>query len=269
MPRLLAAEGGRRPGRDRHGRAVAGGLRLLPQRRHPRLVVAERRGDRLPVQADPPAAGAAQGPGPGPRRPEPPDGRRRPRRRRRPRARQRHVPDRRPAEEERHRHPGRDLDRPGDGAPDRPPHAVPVAGAGVRLGPEGRGVRFGLFLRLPVQPRLELADDADAAGVQPAAGLRAPLRHRQAGPAAGEPGAPPPGAAIDPRLRPRRRPLDAAAARLRGRGRSSTSTWAGSARSRRGSRRPSGSATSATRQSRRRRASPRTTRNTSSSCSTC
>ncbi len=97
------------------------------------------------------------------------------------------VPDRRPAEEERHGHPRRDLDRPGDGAPGRPPHAVPVAGAGVRLGPEVRGVRLGVFLRLPVQPRLELADDPDAAGVQPAAGLRAPLRHRQAGPAPGEP----------------------------------------------------------------------------------
>ena len=43
----------RQSGRDRHGRAVAGGLRLLPQRRHPGLLVAERRGDRLPAQAGP------------------------------------------------------------------------------------------------------------------------------------------------------------------------------------------------------------------------
>ena len=48
----------------------------------------------------------------------------------------------------------------------------------MRLGPEVRGVRLGVFLRLPVQPRVELADDADAAGVEPAAGLRAPLRQR-------------------------------------------------------------------------------------------
>ena len=55
----------------------------------------------------------------------------------------------------------------------------------MRLGTEVRGVRFGIFLRLPVQPRLELADDADAAGVQPPAGLRAPLRHREARASAG------------------------------------------------------------------------------------
>ena len=209
--------GRRRPGRDGHGRAVAGGLRLLPQRRHPGLLVAERRGDRLPVQADAPAAGAAQGPDPGPRRPEPPDGHGGPDGGGDHARGNGDVPDRRPAEEERHGHPRRDLDRPGDGAPDRPPHAVPVAGAGVRLGPEVRGVRLGVFLRLPVQPRLELADDADAAGGEPAAGLRAALRHRQARRAPGEPGAPPAGAAIDPRLRPRRRPLDAATARVRGR----------------------------------------------------
>ena len=49
----------------------------------------------------------------------------------------------------------------------------------------------------------------------PAAGLRAALRRRPARPAAGEPAAPAARAAVDPRLRPRRRALAAAAARLR------------------------------------------------------
>ena len=138
-----------------------------------------------------PAARAGQGPGPGPRRAGPPDGRRRAGRRRRPRPRQRHVPDRRPPEEERHRHPRRRLDRPGDRHAGRPPHPVPLARAGLRRGPQDRGVRFRLLLRLPVQPLLELADDADAAGVQPAARLRAALRRRRARRAAGEPEAPP------------------------------------------------------------------------------
>ncbi len=48
-------------------------------------------------------------------------------------------------------------------ARDRTPHAVPVARAGVRRGAEGRGLRFRLFLRVPVQHLLELAHDADAA----------------------------------------------------------------------------------------------------------
>ena len=88
----------------------------------------------------------------------------------------------------------------------------------------------GYCLRLPVQPVLELGDDADAAGVEPAAGLRAALRLGQAGRAAGQPGASPPRATVDPRLRARRRPIDATAARLRRLPRSSTSTSAASAR---------------------------------------
>ena len=86
-------------------------------------------------------------------RPESPNGRRRAGRAGRPCARQRHVPDRRPPEEERHRHPRRGLDRPGHRAPGRPPHAVPLARAGLRRGPQERGLRLRLFLRLPVQPR--------------------------------------------------------------------------------------------------------------------
>ena len=67
--RLFAAEAAAALAATATRRAVAVGLRLLPQRRHPGLLVAERRGGRLPVQEDPPAAGAAQGHGPGARRP--------------------------------------------------------------------------------------------------------------------------------------------------------------------------------------------------------
>ena len=76
----------------------------------------------------------------------------------------------------------------------------------MRRGAEVRGLRLRLFLRLPVQPLLELADDADAARAQPAARLRAAVRRRVARRAPGEPATPPARAAVDPRLRPRRRP---------------------------------------------------------------
>ena len=203
------------------------------------------------------------------RRPQPSDGRGWSGRGRRPCAGQRDVPDRRPVEEECDRHPRRHLHRPGDGSPGRSPHAVPVARAGVRLGQEVRRVRFGVFLRLSVQPFLELGDDADAAGIEPAAGLRATLRHRQAGPAPGEPAASPPGAAIHPRLRPRRRALDAAEARLGGREEARPVPGRGSrdrsedreGRAVRRRTRPAGRDAGGR---------PRwTTRNTSSSCSTC
>ena len=70
------------------------------------------------------------------------------------------------------------LHRPGSGAQDRPPHAVPLAGAGVRDRAKERGLRFGLLLRVPVQPLMEIADHAHARGVQPATRVRAPVRSR-------------------------------------------------------------------------------------------
>ena len=80
---------------------------------------------------------------------------------------------------------------------DRSAHAVPLAGAGDRCDPQIGGLRLGLCVCLSVQPLLELADDADAGGNQPAAGLRAPFRQRSAGRAARKSGAPAP-ASSDP-----------------------------------------------------------------------
>ena len=178
-PGCWPPDGGRRPGHDRLGRAAADGLRLLPQRRHPGHLVAERRGGRLPAQAGPSsrwsrsrawsrssAAWTIRRPKAGP------DGAGD-----HARGNGTFLTGVRLKKSATDIQAGR-LHRPGDGAAGRPPHAVPVAGAGVRLGAEGRGLRLGLFLRLPVQPLLELADDADAAGGQPAAGLRAALRRR-------------------------------------------------------------------------------------------
>ena len=89
------------------------------------------------------AAGNGQAPAPGARRTGPRQRHARPRRRRRPRPRQRHVPHRRPRPQDGRRgHSSRRLDRPGRRPTDRPPHAIPVAGADLRRGPQERQLRL-------------------------------------------------------------------------------------------------------------------------------
>ena len=119
-----------------------------------------------------------------------------------------HVPDRRPGQEDRRRrHPRGHLDRPGRGAADRPPHAVPLAGAGLRRRPQVRQLRLGLFVRLPVQPVLVVALAAAGPRAEPPLRLRAALRLGPVGPSATKNLLAPPGAAaVDPRFRPRRHP---------------------------------------------------------------
>ena len=104
------------------------------------------------------------------------------------------------------------LHRPGPGAQDRPPYAVPLARAGVRDRTKKRGLRFGLLLRLPVQHLVELCDHAHARRIEPAARLRAPVWSRFARRAERQLEAASGRAEIDPRSRPRRRAFDAAPA---------------------------------------------------------
>ena len=155
---------------------------------------------------------------PGSRRLESPDGERWTGRGRRPCTRQRHVFDGRALEEERDRHPGRSLDRPGDRAADRSAHAVPLARAGDRCDPQIGGLRLGLCVCLSVQPLLELADDAHDARNQSPAGIRAPFRQWSAGRAARQSGAQAPRAAVRPRFRRRRGPVDATSPAIRRQG---------------------------------------------------
>ena len=61
-----------------------------------------------------------------------------------------------------------------------------VARARLRRLAHGRQLRLGLLLRLHQQPLLARPDDADAAGDQPAAGLRAPVRRLDTSLDAGE-----------------------------------------------------------------------------------
>ena len=143
------------PATTRDRGPAADGLRLRPQRRQPVVLVAEEGGEGLRAEPDHAAAGAAQGPGPGDRRAGPAERHRRQGRAGRPRPRLRDVPDRRPGQEDRRRrHPRGRLDRPGRRPGGRPPHAVPLAGAGLRRRAEVGQLRLGVFVRLPVQPLL-------------------------------------------------------------------------------------------------------------------
>ena len=63
---------------------------------------------------------------------------------------------------------------------DRPPDAVPLAGAHLRRRAQVGQLRFRLFVRLPVQPVVEQSHGARVARAQSAPGLRAALRCRRA-----------------------------------------------------------------------------------------
>ncbi len=74
-------------------------------------------------------------------------------------------------------------------------------------------LRFGLLVRLSIQPVVERADPAGRPRAEPAARLRAALRRRLAGRAPQEPGATARAAAVDPGFRARRHPQPGAGAR--------------------------------------------------------
>ena len=65
------------------------------------------------------------------------------------------------------------VGRPGRGAARRPSHAVPVARTDVRRRAQLGQLRQRLFVRVPIQHFLAVGDDADAAGAESAAGVRA------------------------------------------------------------------------------------------------
>ena len=191
---------------------------------------------------------------------------------RRPRPGQRHVPDRRPGQEDRRgRHPRGGLDRPGHRQPDRPPDPVPLAGADLRRRPASRATATPA-IRAPTSTTSSWRSPTTpiAARAQP------PARSSSASSAPGRPASARPdlqaaagAAAVDPRLRARRRPRPPARARLP-RPREARRVPDQRPRDRDADRsRPSGSATGA----RPRRATPRpasrpTSRTTSSSCTT-
>ena len=119
---------GRADGDDRDRCTAPDGVRVLPERGDPGRVVADGRGEGLSARPHTRPAGAVPQGRADPRRPRPQDGVRRSGRGRRPRPRERHVPDRSPPAEERHRPAGRRVHRPGTGQGVRPPDPVPVAG---------------------------------------------------------------------------------------------------------------------------------------------
>ena len=214
--RVAAAEG-RRGRRRRRCRALpattrdrgpaADGVRLRPQRRQPVELVAQEGGEGVRAQPHHAAAGAGQGPDPGDLRAGSAERLRRQGRAGRPRPRLRDLPDRGPRQEDRRRrHPRRGLGRPGRRAGGRSPDAVPLAGAGLRRRAQVGQLRLRVFVRLPVQPLVGLAQHADDARGQPPLRLRAALRRRVARRARQEPAAAAGAAAVDPRLRARRHP---------------------------------------------------------------
>ena len=135
--------------------------------------------------------------------------------------------------------------------------------------PQLRRLRLRLLLRLPIQSVLELADDAGDAGVEPAAGVRAAVRRAAHGERAENFATPPARAAVDARLRARRRPRAASAGSARDDAASSTSTSPASARSSTDPAVPSSSASRPIPDVGPRPASPRTTTSTWSSCTIC
>ncbi len=183
-PALAAA----RPGREGAG---PHGVHLRAQRhRHGRLD-ADGRGTRLRVLAHPEAArevprGHARALWA--RAPERLCARRRTWR---PRARGGVVPDRRaPEEDRRRRHPERHLRRPDRGAAPGRGDALRLARNRVRRLAHGRQLRLRLLLRVHQQPGVARTGDADAAGDEPAPGLRAAVRRHRHQPRPGGPRAP-------------------------------------------------------------------------------
>ena len=225
--------------------------------------------ERLRAEQDVAAARKGQATSSNPGRPGPDQCHGRPGRAGRSCAGQRLVSDRRPGEEDgRRRHSRRDLGRPGGRPADGSPDAVSVARADLRRGSQVGELRFGLFVRLSIQPVVERADPAGRPRAEPAARLRAALRRRLSGGAPQEPGDAARAAAVDPRFRARRHHAASSASSGNATIRSSTNTWPASAKSSGESSRPNASKTSRTPPSKRPPAFPAASPTISSSCST-
>ncbi len=171
------------PGRPSPSRAgpAPHGVFHDPQWRRPDELVAHRRRPRFFARQNNGTARAVPPAHPNHRRPRPRKRHARPRWRRRPRPRRRDLSHRHAGPQNgRRRYPLRHLRRSGGRPGGRPPDSLPVDRAHLRRNSQLRQLRQRLCLRLSVQPILVVRDDAADARTQPAAGLRAPLRHRRA-----------------------------------------------------------------------------------------
>ena len=152
-------------GNDRPRRSPPHGVRVFSEWRHSRCLVASRRGQRLRLQPDAEAAGAAAPAFASARRSRSEVRLWRAGRRRRSRAGQRRVSHRCAFEEERDGHSRGPFDRSGHRPRDRSSHALSVARTEQRCHSHFRRLRFRLRLRLSIQSFLEFRDDARGRGV--------------------------------------------------------------------------------------------------------